>query len=302
MAIALGGRGPDLNQALAGLPSLLRTLQPVMHNLASPKTDLAGFFRALEATAAEVAPVAETQAHLFVVLDTTFQALASVSRPFIQETITETPPTLDAANQALPVITPFLNDSATLFAALRPGVDTLKTSAPILAEALARGIPALRSTPALNAQIPPTAQSLANLTLNKPARNGISRLQQTNGTLKPLLAFVTPAQSVCNYGTLLFRNAANSLSLGDGVGNWQRFLVFGTPQGPNNEGSPASKPANGGGSDQGNFLHSNPYPNTDAPGQTPECEAGNEPYAVGKQVIGNVPGNQGLVTQDQLHP
>ena len=63
---------------------------------------LAGFFRALEATAAEVAPVAETQAHLFVVLDTTFGALASVSRPFIQETITETPPTLDVANQALP--------------------------------------------------------------------------------------------------------------------------------------------------------------------------------------------------------
>ena len=50
-----------------------------------------------------------------------------------------------------------------------------------------------------------------------------------------------------------------------------------------------------------NFLHSNPYPNTAAPGQTRECESGNEPYTVGKQVIGNVPGNQGTRTQDQLN-
>ena len=46
-------------------------------------------------------------------------------------------------------------------------------------------------------------------------------------------------------------------------------------------------------------LHFNPYPNTAAPGQTRECEAGNEVYAVGQQVIGNPPGNQGTNTADQ---
>ena len=49
-----------------------------------------------------------------------------------------------------------------------------------------------------------------------------------------------------------------------------------------------------------NHLHANPYPNTAAPGQTKECEAGNEDYLVGKTLIGNVPGNQGTTTQGQV--
>jgi virulence factor Mce-like protein len=297
---ALGGRGVDLNEAIGELRPLLVRLQPVAANLSSPRTELGRFFRALEATAAEVAPVAETQAQLFVALDSTFGALAGVARPFIQETISETPPTLDVANQALPVITSFLNDSTVLFADLQPGVEALRTSAPTIADALAKGVPALLRSPQLNEQLPPTAQSLADFSANSGVRAGIDRLQRTNEILAPLLGFVTPSQTVCNYGTLLFRNAASALSLGDGTGTWQRFIIFGTPQGPNNEGSAASAPANGAGTDEGNFLHTNPYPNTASPGQTRECEAGNEDYLAGQQVIGNVPGNQGVVTQGQL--
>ena len=48
-------------------------------------------------------------------------------------------------------------------------------------------------------------------------------------------------------------------------------------------------------------LHVNPYGNTDAPGQTPECEVGNEPYLPGQR-IGHVPGNQGEKTQDTSPP
>ena len=44
----------------------------------------------------------------------------------------------------------------------------------------------------------------------------------------------------------------------------------------------------------------NPYPNTAAPGQVRECEAGNTPYAIGQQVIGNPPGNQGILTEEQI--
>ena len=71
---------------------------------------------------------------------------------------------------------------------------------------------------------------------------------------------------------------------------------------PNNEGAPSSAPANGGGTDAGNFLHTNPYPNTAAPGQEQECEAGNEGWLPGQQVIGNVPGNQGTNTDDTAAP
>ena len=73
--------------------------------------------------------------------------------------------------------------------------------------------------------------------------------------------------------------------------------IIATPQGRNNEGGPSSAPANG--PDQGNHLHANPFPNTAAPGQTHECEAGNEDFLVGKTIVGNVPGNQGTVTQGQ---
>ena len=40
-------------------------------------------------------------------------------------------------------------------------------------------------------------------------------------------------------------------------------------------------------------LHVNPYPNTDSPGETAECEAGNEPYSGAAAAIGNVPGEPG---------
>jgi hypothetical protein len=76
-------------------------------------------------------------------------------------------------------------------------------------------------------------------------------------------------------------------------------MIIATPQGPNNEGGPSSAPANGGvPGKRDNYLHTNPYPNTASPGQTPrECEAGNEPFIIGQQVIGNVPGNQGTTTE-----
>ena len=71
---------------------LLRHLQPVARNLASPKTDLGGFLRGLEAFSGALAPVAGTNASLFANLDGTFRALASVSTPFLQQTISNTPP------------------------------------------------------------------------------------------------------------------------------------------------------------------------------------------------------------------
>jgi hypothetical protein len=68
------------------------------------------------------------------------------------------------------------------------------------------------------------------------------------------------------------------------------------PLQPNSEFGPASAPANG--PEIPNHLHYNPYPNTASPGQPRECEAGNEPYIKGRTVIGNVPGNQGTITDE----
>jgi phospholipid/cholesterol/gamma-HCH transport system substrate-binding protein len=297
----LAGRGPQVNAALGQLRPLLRRLEPVARNLASSKTGLARFFREAGRAAAEVAPVAETQAHMFVSLDTTFGALAAVARPFIQDTISETPPTFDTLIRTSPRISTFLRHNAALFADLRPGVHALNRTSPEIASALETGAEVLPGAPSLNAQLAPTAESLQRFSENPDVQGGISRSTQLANFLTPTLRFVTPAQSVCNYGTLLLGNAASLLSIGDGVATTQRFLVMSAGVGPNNENSPSSKPANGGaGSSDANFLHSNPYPNTASPGQHPrECEAGNEEYVVGKQVIGNAPGPPTIVTAGQ---
>ena len=95
------GRGEDLNQFLAGLEPFVREAEPALRNLASPQTGLARLFPALEQAAAEVAPVAEAQAAVWVGLDTTFTAWASVSEP-LKAAISGGPPALDTAIRELP--------------------------------------------------------------------------------------------------------------------------------------------------------------------------------------------------------
>jgi virulence factor Mce-like protein len=296
---ALAGRGVDLNEAIGQLKPLVERLTPVMRNLADPNTGLSNFVSSLSATAAEVAPVAEIQGQLFADLDTTFAAFARVSRPFIQESISRSPAAEDAAIADLPTIRPFLANTGKLFAELTPGFQALAPRAKDLGAATVEGVKALALAPEFNAQLDPTAQAVLNLANDSSARQGINALTDFNNTLGPPLRFITPAQSVCNYGTLLFRNVSSFLGSGNSLGTSQRFIVLQPPIGPGSEIGPSAAPANGGGQPT-NFLHYNPYPNTAAPGQVRECEAGNEPYLAGQQVIGNVPGNQGIHTEGQI--
>jgi ABC-type transporter Mla subunit MlaD len=295
---ALAGRGSQLNEAFGALRRLVESGQPVLRTIVAPSTNFGGFWRALEDLSATVAPVAETQASMFVALDRTFAAFARVSRPFIQETISKSPPTLDAANADLPVLRPFLHDSERFFVALKPGTQALAQTAPTLAAALRAGVPALNKSPILNAQLAPTAEALLAFQRAPGVFNGLDLLIDTNKALGPAIKFIAPAQTVCNYATIAFRNLANASEEGNGLGNWLNFISFEPPEGPNSEGSPASAPANGPGAS--NHLHYNPYPNTASPGQPFECEAGNELYTKGQTVIGNVPGNQGTVTSGQI--
>jgi len=298
---ALAGRGDDLNETIGRLNPLLPRLERVTRDLASPDTQFGRFWKVLTRSAAEVAPIAENQANMFVVLDQTFAAFAEIARPFLQETISKTPVTLATTTETLPRIRPFLVNNRKLFVDLQPGARALRESGPEIEAALRAGIPALRGAPKLNAQLAPTTAALRRFNDDGGVRTGIDRLTELGNVLTPAVRFVGPAQSVCNYATLLFRNLTSLTSEGNSTGTWQRLIPLEPPTGPNNEGSPSSGPANGGGSDNRNFLHVNPYPNTASAGQSErECEAGNEPYAVGRQVIGNPPGNQGIETEDQI--
>jgi virulence factor Mce-like protein len=293
----VAGRGFDLNTAIDLAPRLLTSLQPVAENLSDPRTRLRALFPALARAARIVAPAAQTQADLFVNLDTTFTALSAVARPFIQETISQSPPTMDVAIAEFPQQRPFLRNTAAFARELRPGVRVLPETAPDLADALEFGVTSLRRTPAFNRQLADVFRAVERFATDPLVPRGIDRLNDTVVSLDPTLRFITPAQTVCNYGTLWFRNIASLLSEGDKNGTWQRFIIVPTPTGPNSESGPSAAPADG--PSPSNHLHSNPYPNTAAPGQERECEAGNEPYAIGETVTGNIPGNQGTETSGQ---
>lgn len=291
---ALAGRGPQFNSAIGALRRLAERSQPVLRTIVAPSTNFGGFWRALEALSATVAPVAETQASLFVALDRTFAAFARVSRPYIQETISKGPPTLDASIEDLPAIRPFLQSSERFFAALQPGARAVGRTAPTIDAALRAGIPALNRSPALFAQLEPTAQALLDFQDTDGVFNGLDLFIDTNEVLDPGIRFIAPSQTACQYLSIGLKNLASAFGEGNGSGNWLSAVGFELPTGSNAESAPASAPASGPGIK--NFLHFNPYPRT---GQDGVCEAGNEKYARGRTVIGRAPELWGTSTRNE---
>jgi len=300
----LAGRGQDINTAIPAFVPLLADLEPVARNLSDPDTRLNRFFASIARAAEEAAPVAEEQASLFVNLDTSFTAFASIARPFLQETISESPASEQVAIRDFPRQRPFIRNNTAFFRELRPGVAVLPHAAPIVADAFEAGTEVLPKTEQMNEDLADVFQALSDFSDDESARQGVRELARLSSSLRPTLRFLTPTQTTCNYATIFLRNVASLLSEGDANGNYQRFLVVAAPSdpltfelGPNNEAGPSAAPADG--PERHNHLHVNPYPNAAAPGQTHECEGGNERYAVGQTVIGNMPGDQGLKTDGQ---
>jgi virulence factor Mce-like protein len=296
---ALAGRGPQLNEAFGALRRAAVNGQPILRKIVEPSSNFAGFWRSLEALSATVAPVAETQAQMFVALDRTFAAFARVSRPYIQETIEKSPPTLDEVNADLPAIRPFLRDTGRFFTALRPGVKALAETSPVIAESLHAGIPVLNASPVLNNQLQPTAEALVAFQEAPGVFNGLELLTDTNKLLKPSLSYITPSQTICNYWSLTFKNLADATGEGNSNGHWLEFYSYGPPEGENSESTLAAAPADEAG-DSENHLHYNPNPQTAAPGQGKVCEAGNERYVKGETIVGHSPELWGTDTRGQV--
>jgi ABC-type transporter Mla subunit MlaD len=303
---ALAGRGGDINNAIGAFVPLVTDLEPVAVNLRSRKTDLAGFFHGLESFSSAVAPVATTQATLYTNLDTTFKALAGIAVPYLQNWISETPPTFETVIADSPAEQAFLTDTAGLFKDLRPGFATFPQSAPVLADAFAEGARNLPGSEQLDQRLTSLSQTLRNFGQNPTVQQGLTRLTLTAHSLRSPLSFLTPTQSTCNYVTLFLRNIASSLSERLVDGSALRFYVITIDDLAGEESVASSKPhttPNPHGSGEHGPVHVNAYPNTDAPGQSPlECAAGNEPYSGANSLIGNPPGNLGVKTQNTTRP
>lgn len=297
---AYAGRGLGLNQTIATLRPLVKNAIPVLHNLASPQTGLHALFVALDKSAQQVAPVADQQAQLFVDLDTVFTAWAKVA-PSLEKTIEGGPAALRQGAFSLPHEAPFIEKATEFTKLLRPSASLLSNYAAQLGHAIQVGAVNLHAASSVNGKLADALQGFREFSEDPVVTLGLEEFTKTVLLGNPLLTGLTPLQTTCNYLTLGLRNLANLLSENVGVGTVARAVPVFSPSGPNNEGLPASAPANGpsveheqnpanpsvpGPIIENNHLHYTPYPNVAGPGQPKECEAANQVYQVGKTVIG----------------
>jgi len=300
---ALAGRGTSINEAIVALDPLTKNAIPVLKNLADPQTRFGELFRALEQTAAAVAPVGEQQGQLFHNLAVTFTAFDAIAIPYLQDTISGGPAALDTAIRSFPIQRPLLANAAGFFRDLQPGARALRASAPALATAFQVGTTQVRRAQSLNHELALTLRSLQDFAQDPQVPLGIHGLRRTVEELTPTVNNLGYAQLNCNYIALLFNNAASLESRGTSEGTWIRSMPLAPPDGVNSEVGPASAPANGPAGDaaaspEANHLHANPYPLVGAKGQNGICMAGNEFYLRNQTVIGNPPGQTPRTTAD----
>jgi virulence factor Mce-like protein len=297
----LAGRGLDLNETIHELRPLVTQAIPVLHNLALPETGLRELFVALDRAASQTAPVAQDNAELFTDLDNFFSAWAGVTSS-LEAANRGGPASLEQAIYSLPHEASFFENLTEFVHLLRPSAADLRTVAPQLGHAFAQGAVNLAAATSLNTRLAESSQALEEFARNPVVPLAFEDFAQTLEIGNPLLSGLAPEQANCNYLTLVFRNLASLESENIGVGTLARAGTLLSPSGVNNEGYPASAPANGPSIEKegpgsakivnNNYLHYNPYPSVTAPGQADVCEAGNETYAPGKLTVGTLPSSE----------
>jgi virulence factor Mce-like protein len=195
---ALAGRGASLNRAIAAFRPLFTHLQPVMKNLSDPKTELDEFFKQLGGTAKQVAPVAAVQAQLFVNMADTFEAFGRDPEA-LRSTIEKAAPTMETAIDSFRDQRPFLSEFASLSRELRPAAQELPRSLPDLNDALVLGQPVLRRSVELNEKTADVFVSLDKLAANPATLLALANVTDAVTVTRPLIEFVGPYQTVCNY-------------------------------------------------------------------------------------------------------
>jgi virulence factor Mce-like protein len=228
---ALAGRGPSLNRAIAALAPLFRHLEPVARNLSDPRTELSGFFPRLGRALREIAPVAGVQAEFFANQATTFAAIGRDPEA-LRAAIEEGPPTLETSIRSLRVQTPFLARFADVSRRLGPGAAELRAQLPAINDALRVGTPVLLRVPELGEDLEQFSRALEDLGENPSTLLALRDLRQALRVARPLVEFVAPYQTVCNYFVYFWPPTGGHLSQvtrapdGHALGTLQRVLSY----------------------------------------------------------------------------
>jgi ABC-type transporter Mla subunit MlaD len=279
---AFAGRGADLNATIQRLPDTFKYLTPVATNLSSQQTDLQNFFKQLDITAATIAPVSKTFAHLFTTMANTFAAIDRDPNA-LQQTIVKNPGTEDVGTASFKAQIPFLLDSAKLGRALTPATVALRGALPVLNQALEVGTRVTARTPVLYSNLQLAMEALKNLATAPTTNAALRGLTATVGTLQPQLRYLGPYITVCNDWTSFWTWAAESQT-GAGVNGTVLRSELNSTNNQNNSLShqESATPANGDSGGQPGqpleYLHAQPYGAAVTNSGAADCEFGQRGY------------------------
>jgi phospholipid/cholesterol/gamma-HCH transport system substrate-binding protein len=241
----LAARGSALNDTVASLPALFLHLRPVAGYLSDPATRLTGFFDGLDRFFATVAPVAQVNARLFGEMASTFEGISRDPRA-LEATISKSPATLDVSTGSLVVQQPFLVDFQTLGRYLAPASVELRRALPQIDPALEEGASVLGRTPSLNEHLQQVMDALKRLALAPGTNVALNALSDTTQTLNPMVRYLGPYQTVCDYWNYWWTFLSEHISEATRFGFAQRALLNFANHQPNNVGQQgATQPANG---------------------------------------------------------
>lgn len=279
---AFAGRGQDLNVAFGELPLLFENLEPVARTISDPATRLGDFITAITNVAVDAAAAGHDTGEVWANADRTFAAFAAASKG-IQDSLEESPPTLAVLTEEFPKQRPYLRDLKTMIKSFQPGAPYMPRVSEDLAVIAVRGTPAFKHLSRTTPKFTTFFRTLGEFAGDAQVQMGVKGLVTFMQVINEPLAYITPAQTKCNYAGLFARNLASAVSNGDDTMGWLRFgLVAGTANsvgGVNSEGGAAAGNANQPKTStfsDANYLHANPTPYTAAPGQPDICAAGNE--------------------------
>jgi ABC-type transporter Mla subunit MlaD len=238
-------RGSALNDTIAALPSLFQHLIPVAHYLSDPRTELTRFFVALNGFFGTISPVAQQNEQLFADQATTFGAIAA-SASDLENTIRESPATLDVGTTSLRLQQPFLVDLTTFSNYLAPATAQLRDALPQIDPALEAGIKVLPRTPSVNRKLQRVLAALKAVGQDPLANVATNGLTDTVNTLNPMLKYLGPFVTVCNSFNWTWAEFQDLVSEPTAFGDAQRALIQFANHQTNSVGSQgATAPANG---------------------------------------------------------
>jgi hypothetical protein len=201
--------------------------------------------------------VAQVNLKLFADQATTYQAI-SADPAALQETIRQSPPTLDVGTDSLAAQQPFLVDLKTFANNLNPGTLALRQALPNIDPALEAGIQVLPRTPSVNQKLEGVLSSLRALAQDPTTNMAVNGLTDTVGILQPMLRYLGPYVTVCNSWNYVWAELGDVVSEQTNFGMSQRALLNSTNHQTNNVGSAgATAPANG-------YMPNDPPPAADA--------------------------------------